>query len=68
MTLRRSLCVGRTQAAMKHSPFGASPTKNDTVAKAMDILKDRPLPQAKPDTRQNYNQRQKPPYKPPSNG
>jgi hypothetical protein len=49
---------------MKHSPVGSSPTKTDTVAKAMDILKDRPLPNPKGDQRQNYGRgSNKPPPK-----
>ncbi len=39
---------------MKHSPFGISPRKDDTVARAMDILKDRPMPNPRADHRQNY--------------
>jgi hypothetical protein len=51
---------------MKHNPVGVSPTKTDTVAKAMDILKDRPLPQPKADQRRNFNRNSpKPPPKPP---
>jgi hypothetical protein len=39
---------------MKHNPIGVSPTKTDTVARAMDILKDRPMPQPKADQRRNF--------------
>jgi hypothetical protein len=45
---------------MKHSPIGSSPTKTDTVARAMDILKDRPMPQSKQDQRQNFVRHPKP--------
>jgi hypothetical protein len=38
---------------MKHSPLGNSQHKDDTVARAMDILKDRPMPQPKAAQRQN---------------
>jgi hypothetical protein len=38
---------------MKNSPLGNSPRKTDTVARAMDILKDRPMTRPKPDQRRN---------------
>ena len=51
---------------MKHNPVGVSPTKTDTVARAMDILKDRPMPQPKADQRRNFNRNSaKPTPKPP---
>ena len=50
---------------MKHSPIGSSPRKDDTVARAMDILKDRPMPNPKADHRQNFVRKpMKPPLKP----
>jgi len=49
---------------MKHSPFGTSPRKTDTVERAMDILKDRPMPAAKPDHRQNFRKSVRPAPKP----
>jgi hypothetical protein len=53
---------------MKHGPLGSSPQKTDTVALAMEILKDRPMPRPKGETRQNLNQRHKYPSKAPSDG
>jgi hypothetical protein len=38
---------------MKHPPVGHAQPKTDTVARAMEILKDRPMPQPKANTRQN---------------
>ena len=38
---------------MKPSLTGNSPQKTDTVARAAEILKDRPMPSAKPNTRRN---------------
>ncbi len=43
----------RDEAAMKHSSLGSSPQKVDTVARAMDILKDRPMPKPKPEAGKN---------------
>ena len=45
------------EAAMKHIPLGSSPTKTDTVALAMHILKDRPMPKPKADHRKNIGSR-----------
>ena len=42
------------EAAMKHSPFGNSLPKTDTVARAIAILKDRPMPQQKAAQRKNF--------------
>jgi hypothetical protein len=51
---------------MKHGPLGISPTKTDTVARAMDILKDRPMPEPKARVRESFSARSRPPAKPPS--
>ena len=54
---------------MKHSPFGSSPHKTDTVARAADILRDRPMPKPKTDHRQNLGSKfNKPADKKPSEG
>jgi hypothetical protein len=34
---------------MLHSPFGSAQRKTDTVKRAMEILKDRPMPQPNAD-------------------
>ena len=50
---------------MKHSPFGSSPPKTDTVARAMDILKDRPMPEPKQSERKNvFRKTERPAPKP----
>jgi hypothetical protein len=51
---------------MHHSPIGIAQRKMDTVARAMDILKDRPMPQPKRDTRQNFGQNSRRPNKSPA--
>jgi hypothetical protein len=42
---------------MKHPPVGHAQPKTDTVARAMEILKDRPMPQPKTSSRQNIGPR-----------
>ena len=51
---------------MRHSPVGSSQRKTDTVARAMDILKDRPMPTPKPVHRENYNRKPAKPAPKPS--
>jgi hypothetical protein len=51
---------------MKHGPLGNSPTKTDTVARAMDILKDRPMPEPKARVRESFSARSRPSGKPQS--
>ena len=53
---------------MKHPPLGNSPRKTDTVARAMEFLKDRPMPEPKADTRQNFGPKEKRTYKSSSSG
>jgi hypothetical protein len=43
------------EGAMQHTPPGNSQTKTDTVKRAMEILKDRPMPQPKPYPRDILN-------------
>jgi hypothetical protein len=42
---------------MKHPPIGHAQRKMDTVARAMEILKDRPMPKPKASPRQNFGPR-----------
>jgi hypothetical protein len=44
---------------------GAAQPRADSVQRAMEILKDRPLPQPKPDNRRNFNPRPKKPERQP---
>ena len=45
---------------MKHAVVGNSMSVTDSVKRAMEHLKDRPMPNPKADHRQNYTRKPKP--------
>ncbi len=49
---------------MKHTPIGIAQHKGDTVARAMEILKDREMPkgQTRQEARRNFTPRSKKPF------
>jgi hypothetical protein len=65
LALRRSLCVAMTtrlqMSVTRPLLTGNAQSRTDTVARAVEILKDRDMPKPKADFRQNFSQRPRKP-------